>query len=162
MSDLAADLLKFVGSVAALSWLAKALVTQWLSKDLDRHKERLAAQSAGELERLRAELQAVVREREIRFEALHAKRVAGIVDLFAALRKSLVAAEFLSSLLEGLRTTRIDEPLKRLGDSLLAATAQHAAQELYLEQSLLGQGLCLHLRSTQGAPEALLGNRSRA
>jgi hypothetical protein len=84
VADLAADVLKFVASVGALSWLTKSLLTHWLSKDLDAHKERLAAHSALELERLKAELHAAAKEREIRFAALHARRAEGIARLYGS------------------------------------------------------------------------------
>jgi hypothetical protein len=67
--------------VPLIVWITKRLVEQKLSTDLESHKARLSDQN----ERLRSELALVVKEREIRFGALHAKRAGALVDLFTAL-----------------------------------------------------------------------------
>jgi len=86
------ELARFIGAFAVaagfLGWLAKQLMTHLLSKDLEAHKGRLTAQHDRELERLRADLQVLAKEQEIRFAALHAKRESGIVELFEALQRA--------------------------------------------------------------------------
>jgi len=60
-------------AVAALAWLAKSLLTHYLSKDIEKHKATLTAQNALESERLRAELTKQALEHEVRFRRVDEK-----------------------------------------------------------------------------------------
>ena len=62
-----------VAAVAAVAWLARSLATHLLSKDLERHKAALQAQSVLELEKLRAELTRRTLEHEVRFRRVDEK-----------------------------------------------------------------------------------------
>lgn len=56
-----------------------------MAKDLEFHRDRLSRESAHELEQLRAQLQRVAMEHEVRFNRLHAKRSWVIATIFAEL-----------------------------------------------------------------------------
>jgi hypothetical protein len=87
---------RIVGAVAAVSavwtplvvWLTKSLVQHGIAKDLEHFKAELAEKN----ERLRSELALVVKEREIAYGALVAKRASGLVDLFTAIDNAYGAA----------------------------------------------------------------------
>ena len=59
--------------VIAVAWVARSLASHVLSKDIERHKAALQAQSVLELEKLRAELTTRTLEHEVRFRRVDDK-----------------------------------------------------------------------------------------
>ena len=74
-----------VAAVAAVAWLARSLATHLLSKDLERHKAALQAQSVLELEKLRAELTRRTLEHEVRFRRVDEKVAEVLAELYRRL-----------------------------------------------------------------------------
>lgn len=72
--------------VGAFAWLAKSVLSTLLSKNLEKHKSDLSAQSALEIERLRSSLQVETAKQSLKFTALHNKRAEFIADLYRRLR----------------------------------------------------------------------------
>jgi len=68
-------------AVAAVAWLARSIVTQWLSKDVEAYKTRLKAESDVALERVRSDLQIAAARRSIEFSRIHEKRLEIISEL---------------------------------------------------------------------------------
>lgn len=72
------EILTVVGSsavaICAVAWLAKSIITHWLSKDVDLQKAKLKSVADMELERLR-----------VRFSHLHEKRLDAIATLHVQL-----------------------------------------------------------------------------
>ncbi len=62
-----------VAAMAAVAWLIRSLIAHLLSKDIERHKAALQAQSVLELEKLRAELTKQTLEHEVRFRRVDDK-----------------------------------------------------------------------------------------
>jgi hypothetical protein len=86
----------FGGSVAlfgAGAWLARSLVQHFLSRDVEKFRLELTAQHDIALERAKAELQRIFREREIRFSHLHEKRADIIAQLYQLTVETNDAAE---------------------------------------------------------------------
>jgi hypothetical protein len=71
----------FSAIVAAITWLARSLVGQLLSRDIERFKSRLEH----ETERFTSELERQVKEHEIRFTTLHEKRRDAVAELYELL-----------------------------------------------------------------------------
>lgn len=71
--------------VAAVVFLARSLVSQWLSKNIEAYKHKLEGQTAAELERLRAQLAIVAVEHQVRFSRLHDRQAEIIATIFAKL-----------------------------------------------------------------------------
>jgi hypothetical protein len=68
-------------AVAAVAWLARSIITHWLSKDVEVYKTRLQAESAVALERIRSELQILAARRNIEYSRIHEKRLEIIAEL---------------------------------------------------------------------------------
>jgi hypothetical protein len=79
----------FMVASGALSWLAKILVSQSLSRDLAKFKVRLKAAHDKEIEQLKTDLKTAAFEHQTRFASLHEKRGRVIARLYSR----LVAAE---------------------------------------------------------------------
>jgi hypothetical protein len=73
-------------AIAALAWLARSIITQWLSKDVESYKNQLQAQSNMALERLRSDLQILADRRNIEYSRIHEKRLEIISDLAGKIR----------------------------------------------------------------------------
>ena len=69
----------------AFAWIAKSGISAFLSRNLEKHKSDLSAQSALEIERLRSSLQVVAARQTLEFTALHTKRAEFIADLYGRL-----------------------------------------------------------------------------
>jgi hypothetical protein len=69
--------------LAAVAWLMKSLVTQWLAKDIENHKSKLQFESQTELTKFKAEIEKTAFEHQIIFSRLHDKRAEVIAELYA-------------------------------------------------------------------------------
>lgn len=80
------DLLRTLGGMAilvtAMAWLSKSLLTNLLSRDLERFKSELQASSQRSVESLKATLQIEAHRRATEYSALHAKRAELISELY--------------------------------------------------------------------------------
>lgn len=98
------EIIKFLGGtalvLAAVAWLVRSLVAHVLSRDIELFKERLQAQSAVQLERLRHELRLVAAEHEKRIHLLQERRAHTIAELHSKIMDFLAAAESFASLME--------------------------------------------------------------
>jgi hypothetical protein len=85
------ELLKQLGgtaiAVAALVWLARSIVTHWLSKDVETYKNRIKAESDIALDRARSELQILAARRNIEYSRIHEKRLEIISELAGKIRE---------------------------------------------------------------------------
>ncbi len=91
MTVLESAVLAIVGNalaLAVLGWLAKSLIGAWLSKDLERHKANLAAESNASTEKLRHELALIAQHRQIVFSKLHEKRADAIGKTYELLSET--------------------------------------------------------------------------
>lgn len=88
--DVMQQVITIIGSsglcIAALTFLAKSLMTHLLSKDLDEHKLKLDFQSQTELERLRSELTIQLVEHEVRFKRLDEKMADHLSQIYGRLQ----------------------------------------------------------------------------
>jgi hypothetical protein len=71
--------------VAALTWAAKALLSQWLARDIERFKATLVTENTRSLDELRTRLQMEAQRQHVVFGALHARRAEVIADPYAKL-----------------------------------------------------------------------------
>jgi hypothetical protein len=78
--------------LAAAAWLIKTLVSNRLMQEAEQFKIRLQADANVELEKLRASLQLVATEHQIRFAKLHEQRALIIADLHTRLVHARTAA----------------------------------------------------------------------
>ena len=72
-------------ALTALGWLAKSLLSSFLSKDLERHRAMLNSESQIATEKLRHELQMAAQERNIVLSRLHEKRAEAIAKVYGLL-----------------------------------------------------------------------------
>lgn len=81
------DILRTLGGmtilVAALAWLSKSLLTNLLSKDVERFKSELQASGQRSVESFKASLQIEAHRNAVEYSALHAKRAELISELYA-------------------------------------------------------------------------------
>ena len=79
---------KFFGDrnpVCSCAWLAKTIVSHFLSKDVAAYKEKISAQSEIEIEKLKNSLQQTAYEHEVVFGHLHKQRLEAILELHSKL-----------------------------------------------------------------------------
>jgi len=69
----------------AMAWLARSIITHVLSKDIEKHKINLQAESQKELVRLQSSLQLVEFEHQVRFSQLHERKVTIIEEMYSRL-----------------------------------------------------------------------------
>jgi len=71
--------------IAAVAWLARALISQRLTRDIERFKAALATENTRSIEELRVNLQLEAQRQQIVFGSLHARRAEVIVELYGKL-----------------------------------------------------------------------------
>jgi len=90
-----------VGGSAALfaimGWLAKSLLSQFLTKDIENHKAKLKYESEIELTKFRNEIEKTAFEHQIRFSKLHEKRAEVLASLYKLLVESIWLTRSLAS-----------------------------------------------------------------
>ena len=72
-------------AVAALAWLARSLIGQFLSKDIERYKTEIQAKSDKEIETFKAGLRIEIDKATFKFNTLHDKRAKVIAQLYEML-----------------------------------------------------------------------------
>jgi hypothetical protein len=91
------DVITTIGSqgmlLAAAAWLAKAVVSNRLTLDVEKFKTRLKADADLEIERLKSNLQKTAIEHQVRFAKLHEKRAEVVADLYKYLVDAQQAGE---------------------------------------------------------------------
>ncbi len=71
--------------LAAVAWLVRSIIGQYLSKDLSRFKTELQSQRDKEIEAFKAELQLKNEKNSFRFNTLHVQRAEILAKLYAML-----------------------------------------------------------------------------
>ena len=71
--------------VAAMAWLARSLIGQYLNKDIERFKSDLQAKGHKEIEALKAELKLEIEKASFQFNTLHLKRAEVMAKLYGML-----------------------------------------------------------------------------
>ena len=69
----------------AMAWLARSVITQLLSRDLEKFKTNLQAETRQELIRLQSSLQLVEIEHQVRFSRLHDRQVDIMSEMYSLL-----------------------------------------------------------------------------
>ena len=83
--------------VAAVAWLARSIIDQFLSKDLERFKSELASASSLSAERTRHELALAAQEKGLLLTKLHEKRAQVIAELYGLLVEAQWASQDFAS-----------------------------------------------------------------
>ena len=71
--------------IIAVAWVVRSLVSHVLSRDIERHKAALQAQSVLELEKLRADLTKRTLEHEVRFRRVDEKLSEVLAEVYRRL-----------------------------------------------------------------------------
>lgn len=118
------QLLQTLGGVgiaaAALVWLTKSIVAQWLSKDVETYKATLASnleayktllssESMRQIEAFKADLQQIATEKNVRFTKLHEKRIEVIAELYYLIENALLTLQLFHRVLKGRATGKFSE-----------------------------------------------------
>jgi hypothetical protein len=74
-------------AVAAVAWLARTIVTHFLSKDVEKYKQQLQDAHARAIEQLRNDLKMQALEHEVRFRKMHERQAEIISEVYAGLRE---------------------------------------------------------------------------
>jgi len=86
------DLIKTLGGetllLAAVAWLAKALISSRLARDVEQFKVQLKNNADTEIEKLKSSLQIIALEHQVRFSELHERRAEVIAELHGLLLDS--------------------------------------------------------------------------
>jgi len=81
---------------AAFAWLVRKVVEYFMAQDIEAYKTKLNERSDKEIELFKAQLQAIARERDIRYSKLHEKRVETISELYTLLQDAHESAAIFS------------------------------------------------------------------
>ncbi len=118
MNEIIKEIIPILGTgaviIAAVTWLAKQVISQFLSRDIESYKNRVQRESEKEIENLRAELRKTAYEHETKFSELHKKRA----DVIFRMHENLI------HILSWCQTL----PLK---DQIKKETSEQAVQNLY-------------------------------
>jgi hypothetical protein len=117
--EILTELIKFGIGAGLLTFLAKSLWAQFLSRDIESYKAKLQAQHSREIEELKADIRTVAFEHETRFARLHDERVRVIVELYKKLARTDVAFRLWIA------------PLSSGNDPLAGEKAAAAANDLF-------------------------------
>ena len=74
-------------AIAVIGWLVRSLVTHFMSKDIEKYKLELKANSDKEIEHLRSDLRIHALEHEVRFRKLHEKVAEAVAEVYGRLFK---------------------------------------------------------------------------
>jgi hypothetical protein len=83
--------------LAVLAWLARTLISQSFSRDLERHKAALLSETQSATERVRHDLQLVAQEHQVTFSKLHERRAAVIAEAYGLLVEAYWAGSSFAS-----------------------------------------------------------------
>ncbi|MEO7050359.1 MAG: hypothetical protein ABI128_01720, partial [Rhodanobacter sp.] len=100
MTTLQTILLAITGNtllVAVLGWLARSLVQNILTKDLDAHRIRLESENQRAAQAFGHELSLAAKEHDIRFGKLHERRAETIAKLYELLTTTSESGALYSS-----------------------------------------------------------------
>lgn len=103
MDTLQTILLALIGNVALLAvlgWLAKSVMTQFLSRDIEKFKSTLSETSAITTERFKHDLQVTAIEHQVRFAKLYERRAEVIAELYGFLVEAHWASQSFVSLMD--------------------------------------------------------------
>jgi hypothetical protein len=117
--------------LAAIGWLVRSIISHGLTRDLEKYKAELHANSDREIERLRAELKLAELEHNIRFSKLHEKRA----DVISKIYEMMVEAEQ-SSQQYAYRNARNNEMAINALDKISGLRTEFGRTRLYLPESV--------------------------
>jgi hypothetical protein len=126
-------------ALAVLGWLAKALITQWLTRALDVNRVQLGKEVSIEIERLRADLAGAGKDREILFSAFHERRAKAITAIYAHLSDARAHNSTLAAALERVGFEGQEKRAKAAGDSLRRMINIVETRRLYLPDEVVDQ-----------------------
>lgn len=135
--------MSFTGiGATTLCYLAKELVNAALSRDLERFKVQLKADSEKELEQLRTGLRMASFEREVQFSKLHEERANVIAEVYRKLDltdrafHALMSPIKIKSIDEEERAREDDELARKAADSARAFLDCYNASKIYFDEEL--------------------------
>ena len=139
MQDVITTLGKTGILVAALTWLIKTVITHFLSKDIDIYKEKLKAESAKEIEKLKVSLQITANEHAVRFSSLYTKRALVISKIYFLLVEIRNAVDNLLTIPRFGESVDID----KRNECLAAEEKLHTFEKFFKKNSIyLEEYLC--------------------
>jgi len=86
--------------IAALAWLARTIIIQLISKDLEKFKHDLKAQADMQLAGYVADLQLIAAREQTRFNLLHQQRAQAVAEVYALISRTHRAARAFTNLFE--------------------------------------------------------------
>ena len=127
MSDFVQNLFTFLGgsvaAVACIYFVAKAIVNQYLARDIERFKANLKRDQDIAIENLKAELAIQKAEHEVRFKKIHDSMADKLMALFPLIQKSFNSmASFVSPLdysHEGTKEDKLKNASKAFDEMLI-------------------------------------------
>ena len=124
------------GGTAAIAFLARALIRQLLSRDLEQFKASLQMEHTGQAEKLRADLKAIAFERETMFSRLHQRRFEVIEELYRLLAQAQQAFAELVSPMSYTGGPSQEDKMRAAGNSGAEFLRFFDQHRLFLEDSL--------------------------
>ena len=121
---------------AAMAWLARSIITHVLSKDIDKYKINLQAESQKELVRLQSTLQLVEFEHQVRFSQLHERKVSIIGEMYSRLVRLHKSATDFVKYYQTVNDQKKENYLKQLWDSADSHNEYFDRHRIYFQKEL--------------------------
>ncbi len=135
------EIIKYLGGtalvLAAIGWLVRSLISQFLSKDIEAYKEKLSSQTQVKMEQLKSELSIAAQTQQIKFSRLHEKQAEAIETLY----KDVERSDQLSKLMIGnfAMDCTLNEKIggaEKIADEYLEINARFHGFRLYLSENV--------------------------
>jgi hypothetical protein len=139
MGNLLVSMITPVALISAVAWLARNIISQYLSKDIEKYKSDLKHESDLKIEELRTSLKITAFEHEIRFSRLHDKRAFVIAEMHEKLVEAKVAATNYISFVDLPGEPNKKEKLQIASTKFMEFYQYFEKQKLYLSKPLCGE-----------------------
>lgn len=125
----------------AAAWLMKSIIKHYLNRDIEQYKMRIAHEAAKSIEEFKSQLQIAANEHDVRFTALHAKRVEILSELHSLLDEANISVRLLDSKVQYQKELKLNTgDIENAGDNAIkackAAFDFFRRHQLYLSKEL--------------------------
>jgi hypothetical protein len=114
--ELATSVFTTTACVGAVAWVARSLITHWLTRNATAFESKLKADVGREMESFRNSFQIIAAEQQIRFSNLHQKRAEIVAELYKRLAQVEREANYFVGQLGEERNNEGPNMLERLWD----------------------------------------------
>lgn len=139
MNEIIKEIITVLGTgaviIAAVTWLAKQVFSQFLNRDIESYKGRIDRESKTEIEKLRWELNKTAYEHQTMFSELHKKRADVLFEMHENLIHMLSWCQTLP-LKDIIKKETSEKVVQNLNKLLYDGKNYHKIHQIYLPEAL--------------------------